>query len=193
MGCPIRKFTDQSLFAAPHDLSQRITSFIACACQGIHQMPFFHLIILIVNAHHTLPLTRKALRKGRTIRSGGRSALPRHQRCFGAAFYPSVSQPPLLRIERGKHVRSSLISSLSNTANTEGCAIHSASCSGVLVDRAAKPNRRKTSFSRRTPMACGQATPINDKRLVRIPAKAMNLSLRTPRRQIFVPSLKEAP
>src|SRR5438105_2608377 len=28
-GCPIRRFTDQSLFAAPHDLSQRTTSFIA--------------------------------------------------------------------------------------------------------------------------------------------------------------------
>jgi hypothetical protein len=42
---------DQSLFAAPHGLSQRITSFIACACQGIHQLPLFHLIVLIANAH----------------------------------------------------------------------------------------------------------------------------------------------
>ena len=42
---------DQSLFAAPHGLSQRITSFIACACQGIHQLPFFHLIVLIANVH----------------------------------------------------------------------------------------------------------------------------------------------
>ncbi|WP_409519032.1 hypothetical protein, partial [Rhizobium etli] len=32
--------------------SQRITSFIACACQGIHQMPLRHLIVLIANAHH---------------------------------------------------------------------------------------------------------------------------------------------
>ena len=51
MGCPIRKSTDQSLFAAPHGLSQRITSFIACACQGIHQMPLYHLIIPIANVH----------------------------------------------------------------------------------------------------------------------------------------------
>ena len=43
---------DQSLFAAPHGLSQRITSFIACACQGIHQMPLIHLIVLIANAHN---------------------------------------------------------------------------------------------------------------------------------------------
>ena len=47
---------DQSSFAAPHGLSQRITSFIACACQGIHQMPLRHLIVLIANAHHLLDL-----------------------------------------------------------------------------------------------------------------------------------------
>ena len=50
MGFPIRKSTDQSLFAAPHGLSQRTTSFIACACQGIHQMPLRHLIVLIAHA-----------------------------------------------------------------------------------------------------------------------------------------------
>jgi hypothetical protein len=51
VGCPIRKSMDQSLFAAPHSLSQRITSFFACACQGIHQMPLIHLFVLIVYAH----------------------------------------------------------------------------------------------------------------------------------------------
>lgn len=44
VGCPIRKFMDQSLFSAPHDLSQSITSFIASCCQGIHQTPFSRLI-----------------------------------------------------------------------------------------------------------------------------------------------------
>ena len=39
MGFPIRKFSDQSLFAAPRDLSQRTTSFIASQRQGIHQIP----------------------------------------------------------------------------------------------------------------------------------------------------------
>ena len=53
VGFPIRKSTDQSLFAAPHGLSQRITSFIACACQGIHQMPLRHLIVLIAHVHQT--------------------------------------------------------------------------------------------------------------------------------------------
>ena len=52
VGFPIRRSMDQSLFAAPHGLSQRITSFIACACQGIHQMPLLHLIVLIADAHH---------------------------------------------------------------------------------------------------------------------------------------------
>ena len=51
VGFPIRRSMDQSLFAAPHGLSQRNTSFIACACQGIHQMPLRHLIVLIANAH----------------------------------------------------------------------------------------------------------------------------------------------
>ncbi len=52
---------DQSSFAAPHGFSQRITSFIACACQGIHQMPLRHLIVLIANAHHlaTIPKERQ--------------------------------------------------------------------------------------------------------------------------------------
>ena len=38
-GCPIRKSTDQGLLAAPRGLSQLITSFIACSCQGIHHAP----------------------------------------------------------------------------------------------------------------------------------------------------------
>ena len=50
MGCPIRKFTDQSLFAAPHDLSQRTTSFIASQHQGIHRILLRHLIALIIDA-----------------------------------------------------------------------------------------------------------------------------------------------
>jgi hypothetical protein len=52
---------DQSSFAAPHGLSQRITSFFACACQGIHQMPLRHLIVLIANAHHLLDLVSLSL------------------------------------------------------------------------------------------------------------------------------------
>ena len=44
VGFPIRKFMDQSLFSAPHDLSQSITSFIASYCQGIHQTPLSRLI-----------------------------------------------------------------------------------------------------------------------------------------------------
>ena len=39
MGFPIRKFPDQCLLAAPRDLSQLATSFIAFCCQGIHHKP----------------------------------------------------------------------------------------------------------------------------------------------------------
>ena len=59
VGFPIRRSMDQSLFAAPHGLSQRITSFIACACQGIHQMPLFHLIVLIANAHRLVAVPKE--------------------------------------------------------------------------------------------------------------------------------------
>jgi hypothetical protein len=58
VGFPIRKFTDQSLFAAPRDLSQRTTSFIASQRQGIHRTPLFHLITLIIDAR---PLKRERL------------------------------------------------------------------------------------------------------------------------------------
>ena len=44
VGFPIRKSMDQSLFSAPHGLSQSITSFIASYCQGIHQTPLSRLI-----------------------------------------------------------------------------------------------------------------------------------------------------
>ena len=37
-GYPIRTFTDRSVFAAPRDLSQLITSFFACWHQGIHHV-----------------------------------------------------------------------------------------------------------------------------------------------------------
>jgi hypothetical protein len=50
-GFPIRRFTDQSLFAAPRNISQRTTSFIASRCQGIHQTPLSRLIVLIINVH----------------------------------------------------------------------------------------------------------------------------------------------
>ena len=53
VGFPIRKSSDQSLFAAPQGLSQRTTSFIASQRQGIHRILLRHLIALIINAHHS--------------------------------------------------------------------------------------------------------------------------------------------
>ena len=54
VGFPIRKFTDQSLFAAPRNLSRRTTSFIASQRQGIHRMLLRHLITLITDAQPRL-------------------------------------------------------------------------------------------------------------------------------------------
>ena len=42
LGFPIRKSVGQRLLTPHHSLSQRATSFIACACQGIHEMPLPH-------------------------------------------------------------------------------------------------------------------------------------------------------
>ena len=47
------------MFAAPHGFSQRTTSFIACACQGIHRTPLRHLIALIFNARPHYPRSPK--------------------------------------------------------------------------------------------------------------------------------------
>ena len=58
MGFPIRKSSDQSSFAAPRSLSQRTTSFIASQRQGIHQMPFRHLIALIIDTHPSAEVLR---------------------------------------------------------------------------------------------------------------------------------------
>ena len=53
VGCPIRKFPDQSLFAAPRNLSQRTTSFIASQRQGIRRIPLRHLIVLEIRKRAT--------------------------------------------------------------------------------------------------------------------------------------------
>jgi hypothetical protein len=53
VGFPIRKYPDQSLFAAPQILSQRTTSFIASQRQGIHRILLRHLIALIIDAHRS--------------------------------------------------------------------------------------------------------------------------------------------
>ena len=52
------------MFAPPHSLSQRTTSFIASQRQGIHRIPLLHLIALIIDIHHprapSAELTRKS-------------------------------------------------------------------------------------------------------------------------------------
>ena len=76
VGSPIRRSMDQSLFAAPHGLSQRITSFIACACQGIHQMPLRHLIVLIANAHHLVDRSSERATDRATFNNPANSTMP---------------------------------------------------------------------------------------------------------------------
>ena len=58
VGFPIRKFQGQRVLAPYLDLSQRATSFIASARQGIHQMPLKRLITLIVDIRPAIPIAR---------------------------------------------------------------------------------------------------------------------------------------
>ena len=79
-GFPIRKSADQCLFAAPHSLSQLITSFIASRRQGIHRMPFLYLIDPASDGQPpTQPrpfLRRASTAKRITHRSGSLSLYP---------------------------------------------------------------------------------------------------------------------
>ena len=74
VGFPIRKFPDQSLFAAPRNLSQRTTSFIASQRQGIHQIPLRHLIALIAKARFRRRTTEDR-RQGKPCRPRRSSAI----------------------------------------------------------------------------------------------------------------------
>ena len=47
-GCPIRKSSDQRLFAPTRSLSQLITSFIASESQGIRHTPLFAYYLLYI-------------------------------------------------------------------------------------------------------------------------------------------------
>ena len=44
-GCPIRRSTDQGIFAPPRGFSQLVTSFFASESQGIPHAPFSHSVI----------------------------------------------------------------------------------------------------------------------------------------------------
>ena len=59
VGFPIRRFLDQRSFAAPQDLSQRTTSFIASQRQGIHQMLLRHLITLMIDVRSAAAIDPK--------------------------------------------------------------------------------------------------------------------------------------
>ena len=92
VGFPIRKSMDQSSFAAPHGLSQRITSFIACACQGIHQLPLRHLIVLIVYAHHLAVIPTGMRRAGLPFTTQTHSMMP--STCSTDLLYWSHAERP---------------------------------------------------------------------------------------------------
>ena len=97
VGFPIRKSADQSLFAAPHGLSQRTTSFIACAYQGIHRTPLRHLIALIINARpfrgRSGPREERKGTSGPGLASRIRVRPHRRERPCGLSAAPSSRRP----------------------------------------------------------------------------------------------------
>ena len=64
LGCPIRIFVDQDLFAAPHNFSQLITSFIASESLGIRHTLLvtflfaFTVEYLYLNTLHTVKMSK---------------------------------------------------------------------------------------------------------------------------------------
>ena len=89
-GLPIRIFTDQSLFAAPRNFSQRTTSFIASQRQGIHRMPLSHLITLIIDAHARVSPRRRQHRERPLSRVPSGTGAVSTQPSFRAFHRPSL-------------------------------------------------------------------------------------------------------
>src|SRR6202049_4727635 len=88
VGFPIRKSADQSLFAAPHGLSQRTTSFIASQRQGIHRIPLRHLIALIIDGHPATEYRRQG-----TEKCGNDRASSVVRRRFSVVRYHRLERP----------------------------------------------------------------------------------------------------
>ena len=92
VGFPIRKFSDQSLFAAPRDLSQRTTSFIASQRQGIHRIPFWHLIVLIIEKPDSTPTSR--FEKTILLQTHPGSPAVKHGNATESSNQPGLAVPP---------------------------------------------------------------------------------------------------
>jgi hypothetical protein len=125
VGFPIRRSTDQRLFAPSRSISQRTTSFFASYRQGIHQMPLSHLIALICNAHHAQPPTqfprqRRSVNKPRALCSAHwsserpgpfhrhtpkRTPMQTDQKSIRPNPNLSLSATRSVRIVRGTHLR----------------------------------------------------------------------------------------
>ena len=148
MGCPIRKSPDQSLFAAPRRLSQRITSFIASCRQGIHRMPLRHLITLIINVH-LFPY-------------------PSH----GAMHLRGARHKP----RRPLALRSLMASNAKNRTSHDHSADGSGKERQIrlAID---EPSIYKTSFLRSIQQPCGQAGFLLECRTLRLPTEVRRSSL----------------
>ena len=100
MGFPIQKFPDQSLFAAPRNLSQRTTSFIASQRQGIHRIPLRHLIVLEIRKRTTWRSPQGFPRDWRDAKRFRFQVFRKDQFCFKHIREPAVRQDSRLVCSR---------------------------------------------------------------------------------------------
>ena len=167
MGFPIRKSADQSLFAAPHGLSQRTTSFIACAYQGIHRTPLYHLITLI---HKCPPGPRDGQTGTLQARSGSRRNRPGKTSITRTARMRRGQAPQTLRLT------SALLADMSGQLFSSRCHVNRqqildrAAANLLLIDKhratrrlaAGSPRNwwSQTGSNRRPPACKAGALPI---------------------------------
>ena len=124
VGCPIRIFTDQRLFAPPRNFSQLITSFIVSESQGIPRTPlltFFYLLYLQVNLNFYL------------------FAFPICQRTF-LTFSPRLSSEARMLIafwimlKRGYHrIRTSFLCATAYPFEVSSSMFQVQSCASILI------------------------------------------------------------
>jgi hypothetical protein len=106
VGFPIRKSADQRLFAPPHGLSQRTTSFIASQRQGIHRIPLRHLIALIIDVHLHPPSAER-------MKAAGCIFHPTEQRYFKDQFASNI--PGSAAVSRAHNLGSLLTHNFAET------------------------------------------------------------------------------
>ena len=139
---PFGNLSDQSLFAAPQGLSQRTTSFIASQRQGIHRIPLWHLIALIIDVHRSSAPSAEITLAADPVR---RTGIDRSKRPVFASNIPENA--------RGQAVRTA-----DNRSRQAGDGLHAALDAltrgiGYVSSSRCQMNPRSPAYQDRKPMS----------------------------------------